>query len=127
MAAKKKASVVHFRTKLGTAKGQPRSRIWIEGKRLADAGFTVGTYFVKKWSMPDERSTTRWEPHLQLVLLRPDDVLAEPPCKVSGKGEKPIIDITGEKVREFFGACATHVDVEFRKGLIVISAARGSA
>jgi hypothetical protein len=45
------------------------------------------------------------------------------PCKVSGKGEKPIIDITGEKVREVFGALSTHVNVHFARGFITISAA----
>lgn len=110
-----------FRTKLGTARRVERSRIWIEGKRLVDAGFTVGSYFAKRWMAPDQCSTTQYAPHLVLKLLKPNDVLATAPCKVSGKGAKPIIDITGEAVRDFFGK-GTHVEVEFRKGLITISA-----
>lgn len=34
-----------FTTVLGTNKKVPKSRIWIEGKRLVDAGFTVGARY----------------------------------------------------------------------------------
>jgi hypothetical protein len=115
-----KKHLVTFRSKLGAAKNQPRSRIWIEGKRLADAGFTVGKYFAKEYDGgPDEVV-------LKLTLLKDDDVLATAPCKVSGKGDKPIIDITGELVRASFGH-ATHVEVTFQKGKIVIRAAADAA
>lgn len=116
----KKAPEV-FRSKLGTAKGQPRSRIWIEGKRLVDAGFTVGRHFVKVVCDESHGADRRFE----LELLKPDDVLSTAPCKVSGKGEKPIIDITGEVVRDVFGSCGTHVDVTFAKGKIIIRPAAG--
>jgi hypothetical protein len=103
---------VVFKTKLGTAKGVERSRIWIEGQRLVDAGFTVGRYFAKVY----ENTTTQ----LELVLLVEDDVIATAPCKVSGKGEKPIIDITGEFVRDTFGVLGTHVECTFTRGRITI-------
>lgn len=106
---------VMFSTKLGTAKGVARSRIWIEGKRLAAAGFTVGRHFVKDW---EYRKGVR--PELTLTLLTDDDVVATTPYKVSGKGEKPIIDITGEMVAESFGKFCTHVTVDYRPGLITI-------
>jgi hypothetical protein len=112
---KKKPDV--FRTKLGPAKQVERSRIWIEGKRLVDAGFTVGQYFVQ------ELTHKKGAPVLTLTLLTEDDVLAIDPCKVSGKGDKPIIDITGQRVRNVFGAIATHVDVTYAPGKITIRAA----
>lgn len=102
---------VVFRTKLGAAKKVERSRIWIEGKRLVDAGFTVGKYFSKEWHI---------DAALELTLLKPNDVTNDAPFKVSGKGGKPIIDITGEAVRNLFGALGTHVDVTFAKGVITI-------
>jgi hypothetical protein len=87
---------VVFKTKLGTAKGVERSRIWIEGQRLVDAGFTVGRYFAKVY----ENTTTQ----LELVLLVEDDVLRHPGnaknghrlilslCDYSGKWAQPYID-----------------------------------
>lgn len=107
---------VVFRTKLGTAKKVERSRIWIEGKRLVDAGFTVGKYFAKECY--DESHGV--ERRLILVLLKDDDVLSTAPCKVSGKGKKPIIDITGEFVRSTFGSQGVHVEATFSTGKIVI-------
>lgn len=105
-----------FVTKLGTAKKVERSRIWIEGKRLVDAGFTVGQYFSKTWLGPNEPSPFKAPSNsLILELLVEDDVLNAPPCKVSGKGDKPIIDITGERVREHFGEF-THVECTFSVG-----------
>jgi hypothetical protein len=114
----KKAPVV-FRTKLGAAKKVARSRIWIEGQRLVDAGFTVGSYFAKTYF--SAKVCGKVQPGgLTLHLLKMEDVLSGAPCKVSGKGEKPIIDITGELVREHFGTFGTHVDVTFEKGTITI-------
>lgn len=117
---KTKKHLVTFRTKLGAAKKVPLSRIWIEGKRLVDAGFTVGSFFGKNVAFEGP-------PKLVLMLLKPDDVSATAPCKVSGKGEKPIIDITGELVREYFGGHGTHVDVTFEQGKITIRPATGDA
>ena len=104
--------VLHtFTTKLGTAKRVERSRIWIEGQRLIDAGFVPGSYFLKGRAIG---------PRLTLTLLKDDDVINTAPCKVSGKGAKPIIDITGELVRDAFGSKGTHVTVAFKAGEIVI-------
>jgi hypothetical protein len=110
---------VVFRTKLGTAKGVARSRIWIEGKRLVDAGFTVGKYFAKTPTFGGAGEPRTLET-LELELLRANDVTNTAPCKVSGKGDKPIIDITGEFVRQHFGSRGTHVEVTFEKRLITI-------
>jgi hypothetical protein len=106
-----------FVTKLGTARQVSKSRIWIEGKRLVDAGFTVGQYFVKEWDPVDGVQT------LLLMLVTENDVITEAPCKVSGKGDKPIIDITGEAVREGFGKDFENVQCVFEPGRICITGA----
>jgi len=112
-----------FVTKLGAAKGVARSRIWIEGKRLTAAGFIVGSYFHKVWAPSDELvvvgpNATR--PHLILALASYDDVCTAMPCKVSGKGDKPIIDITGRCVLERFGEDYSHVQCTFTDCSIAI-------
>lgn len=102
-------------TKLGTARRVPASRIWIEGARLTAHGFTPGQYFAATFA-PGPR------PRLTLELLTPDAIIADAPRKVSGKGAKPIIDITGQEVRDLFPDCS-HVLARFAPGLIVISPA----
>ena len=97
-------------TKLGTARRVERSRIWIEGKRLTAAGFAVGRYFIAEWQGEA----------LTLTLLDEDTIIADAPRKVSGKGDKPIIDITGAQVRETFGH-RSHVRASFGEGVIRIT------
>mgnify|MGYP003662504822 CR=1 FL=1 len=55
-----------------------------------------------------------------LTLLDDDTIIADAPRKVSGKGDKPIIDITGAQVRETFGH-NTHVLASFAAGVIRIT------
>jgi len=111
-------------SKLGTARRVPKSRIWIEGKRLVDAGFTVGKYFHKDkaYQVRSKALAEGRDPYVILTctLAKASDICTVMPCKVSGKGEKPIIDITGELVRELFSEF-THVEVRFKKGVIEIS------
>lgn len=87
-----------FITKLGTTRAGERTRIWIEGNRLLDAGFAAGATFTKTWH----------ENSLELIKARKSQIRAfDIPrsgwATVSGKGSKPIIDITGAKVVETFG------------------------
>jgi hypothetical protein len=94
-----------FDSKLGTNKGLERSRVWIEGKRVASAGFLAKeTRYNMVWSGDD------------LNLIADDNGSR----RVSGKGDHPIIDITGKQIAEFFGKRGTHVFVEYHDGLIVI-------
>jgi hypothetical protein len=89
-----------FRTVLGTNHKKPRSRIWLEGERLKAAGFTVGSNY------------RRYPQQNKLVLvLSFADAGSKGLFKVSGKGDKPIIDITGKVVTERFAG--THVEVVF--------------
>lgn len=111
-----------FTSKLGTAKGAPRSRVWIEGNRLIAAGFTPGEYYVIGHGCEGEENK-----FIRLSLLIDDDVIAPgvTPRKVSGKGAKPIIDLTGKWIFELFGRSETHVSVYFdeRDKCIVINGA----
>ena len=97
-----------FETKLGTFKKKPKHRIWIEGRRLIETGFPVGTNYRRVW-----RDDLR-VPALFLVAAPASFVEAErvpagalagndeKTFRVIGKHDKPIIDITGAKVAEFF-------------------------
>ena len=66
-----------------------RARIWIEGGRLVRAGFKRGALYVACPTKDNER--------LYLVLV--DDAESYEGCgklkKVSGKGERPVIDLSG--------------------------------
>ena len=94
-----------FKTKLGTNKGTPLSRIWIEGKRLDSVGFTKGSHYCKFW-----------ENGRLILRLAPGG-----PLKVSGKGEShPIIDITGKAIVSNFGSKSEYVHVDYSKGGFVI-------
>jgi len=95
-------------TKLGGSRRIPRSRIWIEGSRLADCGFTVGA----AWYLMHADKC------LRLVLGTSEGIRTR---RVSGKhGTHPIIDITGDVVRNTFGH-VDHVTVSFSHGSIVVS------
>lgn len=96
-----------FRTVIGANKGVPRSRIWIEGRRLVEAGFTPGTRYDRSHATPSGTGL--------YLFATPDGRY-----KVSGKGDKPIIDITGALVARLFPAPQTHVVVTFKPGSIDI-------
>lgn len=74
-------------------RGKPR--IWIQGKRLAAAGFTPGRQYL----------VNRWPDNMVLTLIPAD----RDPCKspnfevrkVSGKGSTPIIDLSGKGCAPF--------------------------
>lgn len=96
-------------TKLGTARRVPRSRIWIEGSRLAGHGFLVDA----AWHLMHSDNC------LRIVLGTAEGIRTR---RVSGKhGTHPIIDITGDVVRNTFPH-ADHVTVSFSYGSIVVTA-----
>jgi len=69
--------------KVGASKRVPQSRIWIEGWRLTGAGFSHGARYNVEWTVTG-------------ATLIPDTAGAR---KVAGTIDRPIIDITGERVR----------------------------
>ena len=93
-----------FTSKIGASRQIPGSRVWIEGARLVRAGFVVGA-----------RYTLSETDGVLVLTLTPDGKRG-----VSGKGDKPIIDITGETIRRMF-ARRPSVLVEYSVGTIRIS------
>jgi hypothetical protein len=82
-------------TIIGTNHGKGTSRIWLEGKRLVEAGFEVGTRY-------DRLQTAKNLPNetlLEWITLKANP---KGKFKVSGKGDKPIIDISGGAVTDTF-------------------------
>ncbi len=71
--------------KIGSNRGRPR--LWLEGKLLSDAGFK-----------PGDRYDRTFGSGLTILLQKRSDGA----YTVSGKGEKPIIDIAGaDLIRAF--------------------------
>jgi len=81
-------------------------RIWLEGNALINAEFHVGRRYRRDY---DERGN---------LLLVTD---AQGKYKVSGKGEKPIIDISGGVIDRTFPRPQSSVKVAFSHGVITIS------
>lgn len=109
-----------FVTKLGTANGIKRKRIWIEGERLQRNGFPRGTVYVRDWNSGTGHLSDERVSHLFLSTVRPDDILLTKPYKVSGKAEHPTIDIVSMDVPTFFDGFE-YVKVEFQSGIIRIT------
>ncbi len=80
------AKMTTILTVVGRNHGKAQSRIWLEGQRLILAGFTVGA-----------RYNRAVFPGCIRLVLDPQGKY-----KVSGKGEKPIIDTTGKTVTDLF-------------------------
>jgi len=93
-----------FTTKVGAARRIPQSRIWIEGARLTAAGFDHAARYEVEWN----------DTGLSLTLSPVGS------RRVAGTPERPIIDITGDKVRAL--GC-DRVSVEFSVNSITIEKA----
>jgi len=93
-------------TKIGPAHGTPHRKVWIEGRHLKDAGFSPGDRY------------DRQESGNILAILRKADGSGR--YKVAGKGDKPILDISGSIIPRLFPPPSTHVQVSFSYGSIII-------
>ena len=91
-------------TKIGPTHGVPYRRVWIEGKHLAAAGFKPGDRY------------HRTEVRNGIIITWS----AEGKLKVSGKGDKPILDISGSIIPRLFPQPTTHVTVSFSQRVITI-------
>lgn len=80
-----------------------RARIWLEGKRLTAAGFAVGSRF-------------NIEVIEGALVLRLD---ASGSRRVSGKGERPIIDISGGSCDPFVTGDAVQVDYIAEHSIVI--------
>ena len=92
---------MEFTTKIGAAKKIQRSRIWLEGERLASAGFTCGARYNVQWH--DTGAT--------LTLC------VNGARKVAGTEFRAVIDITGANVRALD---CDRVTVSFQHSVISI-------
>ena len=84
-----------FEHKLGKTRAGEGTRIWLEGKRLIDHGFTHGSHVRREWH----------EGKLRLAVVDAGTFAALPRVErttVAGSPERPIIDIVGVAVREAF-------------------------
>jgi hypothetical protein len=99
-----------FKHKLSTHHGVENARIWLEGARLVEAGFTVGARFSVEWTAAT----------LTLTRVKPFEGRKAGFGTVSGKGDKPIIDIVGPRVLDTFGKHSDHASVTYTAGVIVV-------
>ena len=86
-----------------TCRNKGHARIWIEGDRLTAAGWKNGDRF-NKTITPDG-----------ILLTRADDGAH----KIAGTADRPIIDLCGKYLTEFFGS-ATSYTATFSKSRIGI-------
>lgn len=95
--------------KVAASRGEPKRRIWLEGDRVLAAGFAVGMYFTRDWRADS-------------LVLTVESIKGPRATsgKVSGKGQRPILDIVGDKVFEVFGAHCDHVEVTYEAGRITV-------
>lgn len=113
-------------TIIGTNHGKGTSRIWLEGKRLVEAGFEVGT----RYDRVLHRSARVHQTNGSWTAVGSIDLTLNPKgkFKVSGKGEKPIIDISGgavtdtfaEHIAESYSSGAPVMEIKYSKGKICI-------
>ncbi|WP_368508078.1 hypothetical protein [Bradyrhizobium lupini] len=103
-----------FTHKLGKTRAGEGTRIWLEGKRLLDHGFTHRATCQRKWS----------EGKLIVVLVDAaafEQLPRNERTTVAGSAERPIIDIVGEAVRNAFPSGT--VEATWSQGRIVIKGA----
>ena len=84
-----------------------RARIWIQGTRLTEAGFTPGRHY-----------RVERDADLALHLISAEADRGEEVRKVSGKGDLAIIDISGKGAAPF--NTGDLVTITYRPGLITI-------
>ena len=97
-----------YTVKLGRNRG--KRRIWLEGKRLSDNGWQAKEtpYFV------DRTPTRSNRPTLRLVRSWTGDK------RVSGKADKPIIDICTVWLEDFFWPDTERLEVSITRETITI-------
>lgn len=102
--------------KIGVNKGRPR--IWIDGKKLADAGFKGGTAYFCAVKSGQIRCTLAPVPSQDLSIDSEWKRIRE--RRVTGRPDgKPIIDMLGQDVEIAFPG-AERVKVTFKPGILTI-------
>lgn len=102
-------------TKLFGSPSGFRSMLWLEGKRLVDAGFLPGTTYTQVW-LPDR--IVCMIPGTLTIDVEGAKVLTR---KVNTHAKKnPAIRIEGVKLQKLFGEKFTDVEVTYDAGVITI-------
>lgn len=91
-----------------------RPRVWIEGKRLTTAGFHRGQFFTTEVK-PSNRVMLR----LRLAFAQEQ---AAGMRKVSGKGDRPIIDIVGSLLEQSGLKAGDDVSIIYSTNIIEVAA-----
>ena len=90
-------------------------RIWIEGSRLINSGFVRGRHYDVDYGTRYADPVIENDATQVLVL----HAIPTGSRTVSGKGNHPIIDISGKKLGEYFSGCES-VQVIYNNRLITI-------
>ena len=98
-----------------TAKNRGNSRIWLEGKKLADAGFQRGDMLQKTFEGDS------------LVFTRVSNPIAgERYHRIAGTGKRPILDCCGRWVTEFMNEAEFYcASIDSSYGTITITPSNG--
>tara|TARA_R110002020_G_scaffold18015_1_gene63663 strand:- start:2225 stop:2527 length:303 start_codon:yes stop_codon:yes gene_type:complete len=97
-----------FITKLSSLKGQPYSKVWLEGPRLDIARFNHKEPYTVEYGAA-------------VITLRRCAGDADKIRRVAGTLARPIIDLGNKTVARMFSG-STHVAVDFNDGVITIRA-----
>lgn len=107
--------------KIGNNKGRPR--IWLDGKRLTEAGFVGGTTYYCYVSAEEKTDTTYSAGNIVCRLKAAPEMEGAEMRKVTARADgKPIIDMLGADVEAAFPG-AERVNVVFSPGRIIITRA----
>lgn len=102
--------------KLCKARREQAARVWIEGKALTDAGWKRGDRFSVSAMGEGENAA--------MIL---DRLVGRSELKshhVAGTADRPIIDVTGENVRQLFGEPGTMLHIKLEPNVITITPAQ---
>lgn len=104
-------------SKLSATRAGPHTRIWLQGARLIEYGFSPGSKFRKNWTAEKLILTPISETEFKNTTMAERGT-------ISGNTARPVIDIVGRKVVETFGnpTATAFVTVTFSKNKIVIKA-----
>lgn len=100
-----------FTHKLGKTRAGEGTRIWLEGQRLIDHGFLKNTGCERVWS--EGKLIIRVVP-----IERFEELPRANRTMVSGRADRPVIDIVGEAVCAAFPT--GHIEATWSQGRITI-------
>lgn len=92
-----------------------RSLLWLEGKRLADAGFLPGVQYTQTWMSDRIIFALAGTPEPQVTTITKTYTR-----KVNVNKGNPVIRIEGVALQKLFGEKFSTVEATFERGMIVI-------